>query len=111
MKYGLPTCQDPSDPSCIYMRCMYYEFFWGPFKDEEEITKAINKLDADVPYWDYDCFCIVYGKNPLPEDYVFGFESIPEEMRSRIEKQRKTAPQNNAETASTAYNSGSMQYR
>jgi hypothetical protein len=91
MRYGIPTCVDPIDPKSIYMRNMYHEFFWGPFKDEQLVTDAINALDEADPYWDYDPFCIICGCDPLPSDYVFGFPAVDDETKKRIYAGRKRA--------------------
>jgi hypothetical protein len=89
MKHGICTCEDPTLPECIYMRTMYHEFFWGPFKDKEEVVDAINTLDEADDYWDYDPFCIIYGSNPLPKDYDFGFKSVDDATKQWIFSQRK----------------------
>ena len=86
--YGIPTTTTPDDPKMIYMRNMYHEFFWGGFKNEQEVIDAIKKLDKIDPYWDYDPFCLVYGKSPLPDDFVFGFPDIPDDMKNKIKSQR-----------------------
>ncbi len=70
------------------MRNRYHEFFWGPFDDEDAVVIALQALDKADPYWDYDPFCTIFGADPLPEDYVFGFKSVPKDMRERIEKRR-----------------------
>jgi len=90
METKIPTCGHPTDEKSLYMRCMYRTYFFGPFKDIEELTAAINYLDKVKPMWDNDGFCIVYGANPLPEDYVFGFRFIDSCVREQIEKQRVT---------------------
>ena len=89
MKHGVPTCTHPVDPSAIYMRNFFYEWFWGPFRDEAEVIAALRKLDAADSYWDYEPFCMIYGADPLPEDYVYGFRSVPDEIRRRIEAARE----------------------
>lgn len=88
MRYKIPTCKDPTDPSCLYMRNLFREWFWGPFKDEQALIDAIKILDKFDPHWDEDPFCIIYGSNPLPTDYVFGFKSVSGEVRERIESSR-----------------------
>ena len=93
MRHGVQTCSKPTDPQALYMRNMYHEYFWGPFKTEQEIIDAIIKLDQIDPYWDYDPFCIVYGADPLPKDFVFGFTSISDVMWQRISLARKNAKQ------------------
>jgi hypothetical protein len=93
-KHGVPTCKDPTDPTKIYMRNMYHEFFWGPFDDESAVIEALKTLDVADSYWDYDPFCMIYGADPLPKDYVFGFESVPKETRVRIETQRNNNDRN-----------------
>lgn len=89
MRYGIPTCADPVDPYAIYLRNMYHEFFWGPFADEAEVVRALRTLDAAEPMWDYDPFCMVFGANPLPSDYVNGFRSVSQEIRKRVEAGRR----------------------
>ena len=89
MKFGIQTCENPTDPEQLYVRCMFHTFFYGPFKDEEAVVQALKTLDKADEYWDYDCFCIVYGANPLPKDYVGGFPFVDHEMRERIEKARR----------------------
>lgn len=85
MRNGVQTCSKPIEPTSLYMRCMYHEFFYGPFKTEYECANAIATLDKEDPYWDYDCFCIHYGANPLPKDFVLGFTFVTDEERKRIE--------------------------
>jgi len=70
------------------MRNLYHEWFWGPFKDEQALIDAIKILDKVDLYWDYDPFCIIYGSNPLPTDYVYGFKIVSNEVRERIESSR-----------------------
>ena len=84
MKHGIQTCREPKDPSSLYMRNLFHEFFWGPFKDEAEVIAAINTLDTADPYWDYDPFCIIYGADPLPKDFVSGFRSVESNIQKRI---------------------------
>ncbi len=84
MKHGIVTCHEPKDSTAIYMRNLYHEFFWGPFKDEHECAAAIAALDKADSYWDYDPFCMIYGADPLPKDFVFGFPSVPDDTRQRI---------------------------
>ena len=88
-KHNLPICIEPKDPNSIYMRNMYHEFFWGPFKDEQEVISAIHALDNADPYWDYDPFCLIYGADPLPENFVSGFSFIDDAMKERIMSKRK----------------------
>lgn len=83
-RYGIPVCNEPRDPESLYMRNMYHEFFWGPFQTERDLTDAIKHLDEVEPYWDYDPFCIIYGADPLPKDYVGGFPFVDDVMRDRI---------------------------
>lgn len=73
------------------MRNLYHEFFWGPFADEAELTKAVIALDKADSYWDYDPFCIIYGANPLPTDFVFGFRFADDALKERVGAARKTA--------------------
>ena len=73
------------------MRNLYNEFFWGPFADEAELTKAVVALDKADSYWDYDPFCIIYGANPLPSDFVFGFRFADDALKERLDAARKTA--------------------
>jgi hypothetical protein len=89
MRHGIPTCSEPVDPKAIYMRNMYCTFFWGPFSTEDEVSQAIATLDKADEYWDYDPFCMIYGSNPLPKDYVFGFSDVDQETRKRIEKKAR----------------------
>lgn len=89
MKHGIPTCSEPKDASAIYMRNLYHEFFWGPFKTEDEVSAAIAALDKADEYWDYDPFCMIYGADPLPEDFVSGFRDVPREIRARIESKAR----------------------
>ena len=70
------------------MRNLYHEFFWGPFADEAELTKAVIALDKADPQWDYYPFCIVYGANPLPYDFAFGFRSADAALRKRVNDAR-----------------------
>lgn len=89
MKYGIPTCTEPTDAKAMYLHCAYHTFFWGPFKDEQEVIDAINILDEKEPYWDYEPFCIVYGMNPLPKDFAFGFPLVDTSVQKRIDEGRK----------------------
>ena len=89
MRYGVQTCSEPTDVKAIYMRNAFHEFFWGPFASEDECSDAISKLDMADSYWDYDPFCMIFGADPLPKDYAFGFPSVPQEMRARIEKKAR----------------------
>jgi hypothetical protein len=91
MKPSVPTCQHPDQPDRIYMRLMYHTFFFGPFKDEAEVIAAVKELNKQDSMWDYDCYCVIYGMNPLPKDYVFGFPSVPSEMRRRIDAANDTS--------------------
>lgn len=84
MRYGIPTCSEPKDPKSIYMRNAFHEFFWGPFKNEQEITAAVKSLNKADPYWDYDPVCIIYGADPLPKNFVLGFPFVDGAMKSRI---------------------------
>ena len=84
MRYGVPTTTIPSDPRSIYMRNLYHEFFWGPFSDEREVAMAIVRLDTADPHWDHDPFCMVYGANPLPRDFVGGFPDVSQEFRNEV---------------------------
>ena len=84
MKHGIPTTNKPDDPNKIYMRNLYHEFFWGGFDNEEEVVKAINHLDKVDPNWNYNSFCLIYGASPLPDDFVFGFPFLPDDMQERI---------------------------
>lgn len=84
MKHGVPTTNAPDCPECLYMRNLYHEFFWGPFASEAEVIAAINTLDAADDHWDYDPFAILWGSNPLPKDFVFGFRFVDDTTRERI---------------------------
>jgi len=88
MRHGVLTTTTPNRPDCLYMRSMYHEFFWGPFADEAQLTAAVLCLDDADPMWDYDPFCIHYGADPLPLDFVFGFRLAPDDMRTRLEAAR-----------------------
>lgn len=83
---GVPVCQHPTEPKSLYIRIMFRDWFLGPFT-EEEATAAVNRLDQIDPYWDYDCWTIHFGADPLPKDYVGGFEYAAE-VRARIDAQR-----------------------
>lgn len=89
----IPKVNHPTDPSKIYIRCMYHEFFYGPFDDEVATREFVDWMDENEPYWDYDCYCIIFGADPLPKDYVFGFQSVPSEMRDRIEQNKRVRTQ------------------
>jgi len=89
MRHGIQTVREPTDPKSLYMRNLYHEFFWGPFADEAALTAAVIALDKADPYWDYDPFCIIYGADPLPSDFVFGFKRASDELRARLEKARE----------------------
>jgi len=89
MRDGVKTCQDPTDPRSLYIRNLYRTFFFGPFADEHECAAAIAALDKADPMWDYDPFCIIYGADPLPADYVGGFPAVPYDMRKRIETEAR----------------------
>lgn len=84
MKHGVITCHDPKDSAAIYMRNLFHTFFWGPFHSEQEVVDAIAKLDKADSYWDYEPFCMIYGADPLPKDFVAGFPFVPDEIRERI---------------------------
>lgn len=85
MRHGVATCVEPKEATSLYIRCMYHEFFYGPFRSEDACSEAIASLDKADPYWDYDCFCIHYGAEPLPKDFAYGFPFVDEEMRRSIE--------------------------
>lgn len=87
MTMAVPKCRDAKDANSLYFRCMFHEFFYGPFADEAAVSGAIAELDAAHPMWDYDCFAIHYG-NPDAKDYVNDFKFIPHEMREHIEMRR-----------------------
>jgi len=89
MRDGILTCVEPKDPESIYMRNMFHTFFWGPFKDEQAVIGAIKILDETDPCWDYNPFCIIYGANPLPDDFVNGFPFVDDSMVKRIMELRK----------------------
>lgn len=89
LRDGVAVCSYPNAPNSLYMRCMYHEFFYGPFKDEHAVSEAIAQLDKADPYWDYDCFCIHYGANPLPDDFVNGFHFVTSEQRNAIESEAR----------------------
>ncbi len=85
----LPTCKDPTDPQSLYFRVMYRTFFYGPFPNLDAVIAAVKSLDKWDEYWDYDCFAVMYGADPLPDDYVGGFRHITHEERKFLESQRK----------------------
>ena len=85
---GIPTCTDPVDPQSLYMRRLFSSSFFGPFKDEEALVAALQHLDKVVPMWDDNPFCIIYGANPLPKDYVFGFKFVDDATQERIFSKR-----------------------
>lgn len=91
MKHGIQTVRKPTDPNSLYMRNLYHEYFWGPFSSEEELTRAVIALDKIDPYWDYEPFCIIYGADPLPCDFVNGFPFAGKDLRDRIERARESA--------------------
>ena len=88
MRHGVPTCLRPDDPNALYFRCMFHEFFYGPFKTEAELVAALRMLDQADPMWDYDCFAIYYG-DPKATDWVSGLPFVSGEQRGRIEAERK----------------------
>lgn len=88
LRPAIPTTTTPDDPSSLYLRLMYHTFFYGPFKSEEDVLAAVKALDEWDDMWDYDCFCIVHGANPLPSDFVFGFPFVDDSVRERIEAGR-----------------------
>ena len=65
---------------------MFHTFFYGPFGTEDDCAAAIATLDKADEYWDYDCFCIIYGADPLPSDFAFGFPLATKEIRQSIEE-------------------------
>lgn len=87
MRYGVPTSREPSDPNALYFRCMYHEFFYGPFQTEHELVEALRTLDKADPMWDYDCFAIFRG-DPNSTDWVGGLPFVSDEERERIEAAR-----------------------
>lgn len=89
MRHGIPTTGCPNQPQSLYMRNLYHEFFWGPFADEVAVIAAVCALDKADSYWDYDPFCIHYGADPLPKDFVFGFSFVDAAFRERVEAARK----------------------
>ena len=60
-KLGEPTVRWPTDPNAYYIRCMYHEFFWGPYASLEEVTEATKRLFMRDPYWNYDPPCVYRG--------------------------------------------------
>ena len=89
MRHGVQQTNTPDKPECLYMRNLYHEWFWGPFANEDELTKAVLLLDKADPYWDYDPFCIIYGADPLPTNFVSGFPFADDSMRERLSIARK----------------------
>ena len=88
MRHGVPTSSAPNDPAALYFRCMFHEFFYGPFKTEDELVAALKTLDAKDPMWDYDCFAIHRG-DPDATDWVTGLPFVTPEERKRIEAKRR----------------------
>ena len=88
-RYGVPTCRLPDNPQAIYMRNLYHTFFWGPFENEQACAEAIAKLDKADQMWDYDPFCLIYGASPLPDDFVFGFKSLPDDVQKRLRERER----------------------
>lgn len=88
-KHGVKITTIPDDPKALYMRNLYHTFFWGPFYSEDEVSKAIKTLDKADSYWDYDPFCVIYGADPLPDDFVFGFKFVEDETKARIKAKVK----------------------
>ena len=86
-RFGVPICSKPNDPESLYFRCMFHTFFFGPFKSEEELVRALQALDKADPMWDYDCFCIHRG-DPNSTDWVSGLPFVSQEERARIEAAR-----------------------
>ena len=85
----IPMVENPDDPSKIYFRLMYRTFFFGPFDTKADVSKAMAKLDKWDSAWDYDCYTIIRGMFPLPEDYVTGFPSLSREEIDEIEIARR----------------------
>ena len=95
-KMKIPHTEHPTNKDKLYIRQGFHEFFLGPFDDTDAVANAMIQLDLHKPYWDYDGFMICYGKTPLPDDYVNGFEvikekreSVPEDIRKLIEAKRQ----------------------
>lgn len=84
MRHGVPTTNNPDDQSRLYFRCLYHEFWWGPFSSEEEVAAAMRTLDAADPMWDYDCFTIHYGVRDM-KDALRDPLYITKDARDRIE--------------------------
>lgn len=89
LRHGVQVCKHPTKPNMLYIRVMYHEWFWGPFKTEQDVLDAMIKLDEKDPYWDYDCFSIHYGADPLPDNYVTGFNFLSQESIDKLEKERE----------------------
>lgn len=79
------TTRKPDQEGKLYMRIMFREFFFGPFADLAAVGNAMSELDAKDDCWDYDGVCVIYGKNPLPEDFVYGFDFVTKKEREKIE--------------------------
>lgn len=88
MRHGVPTSREPADPAALYFRCMFHEFFYGPFADEAALVAALRTLDRVDPMWDYDCFAIHRG-DPASKDWVTGLPFVTDVERERIEAARR----------------------
>lgn len=82
------TCRHPDQPDKFYFRIMYREWFFGPFDSEQEVIDAVITLDKFDSYWDYDCVTFIKGADPLPEDYVFGFQKIGNDFHKHLKEVR-----------------------
>ena len=91
MKWPVKTCRHPDQPDKFYFRIMFREFFFGPFDSEEDVIAATITLDRFDEWWDYDAVTYIKGKNPLPEDYVFGFPPMSWDFRDRMKEARQKA--------------------
>ncbi len=88
LKPELPRTVEPTEKDKFYFRVTYSTFFFGPFDTENDVAIALKALDAWDEMWDYDSFCIIHGVSPLPEDFVFGFPFIEDDVRKRINEKR-----------------------
>ena len=90
MRFGVPVTNEASDEKALYVRCMYHEWYYGPFASEDDVVTALKTLDKEYPYWDYDPFAIHYGVEGMKDalnDPVY----ITGEARKKIESLRRGA--------------------
>jgi len=87
----LPGTRHPDDPTGLYFRRGYGEWWYGPFPTPEAMGAAMAVLDRAHPYWDYDGVCRIHGRSPLPADYVDGFPALTAEERAAADAARAEA--------------------